>query len=218
MVAKVEFKLPELLSADEIKLDQDGIGKDLRSLDARIHANAVQCLMHCEKHRDTSLMVRLLTEIIDGDTTGYRRQGIIAWMKYYSPMRLKGKTIDMSGRKVIEGKSVEHPFDVEMALKTPFWKLTREAPAELRPMYQQGVMSAVDRAIKQFEDAVANTGPDGNPIDKTKPFYRGKNKESLVLFSQEVKKLKAVIPSDSTKDVDDAMRKQAEAANVEQAA
>lgn len=216
MVAKAEFKLPELLSSDEIKQDQDGIRKDLTGLDQRVHLNAIQCLMHCEKHRDTSLMVRLLMEIIDGDTTGYRRQGLIAWMKYYTPMRLKGKTIDMSGKKVVNNKEVEHPFDVETAARTPFWKLTREAPAELRPMYQQGIMSAVDRAVKQFEDAVANTGENGQPIDKTKPFYKGKNKESLTLFAQEVKKLKAVIPSDPTKDIDEAMRKQA--LNVEQAA
>ena len=210
MVAKIE--LPKLLSSDEIKLDQDSIKKSLTALDQQIHMNAVQCLMHCEKHRDTSLMVRLLVEIIDGDTTGYRRQGLIAWMKYYSPMRLKGKTIDMSGRKEIDGKTVEHPFDVQTAMEVPFWKLTREGPAELRPMYQQGIMSAVDRALKQFEESVANTNEQGKPIDPKKPFYRGKNVDSLVLFSQEVKKLKAMIPFDPAKDIDDAQKKQAEAA------
>lgn len=95
MNAIVESKLPKLLSADEIKLDQDSIKKTLTALDQQIHLNAVQCLMHCEKHRDTSLMVRLLVEIIDGDTTGYRRQGLIAWMKYFSPMRLSGKTLSL---------------------------------------------------------------------------------------------------------------------------
>lgn len=206
--------LPALLSPEEIKLDQDSIKKTLTGLDQQIHLNAVQCLLHCEKHRDTSLMVRLLTEIIDGDTTGYRRQGLIAWMKYYTPMRLKGKTIDMSGKveDKATGKFIEQPFNVEDAFKTPFWRLTREAPSILRPMYQQGVMGEINRAIKKFEDALANTKEDGTPIDKDKPFYKGKNAATIQQFAQEVKKLAVVIPPDSTQDVDKAQQKQRELA------
>ena len=204
-MAKIE--LPKLLSVDEIKLDQDSIRKTLTALDQQIHMNAVQCLMHCAEFRDTSLMVRLLTEIIDGDTTGYRRQGLIAWMKYFSPMRLSGKTINMSGK--IDGK--EQAFHLEEAFKTPFWKLTREAPAELRPMYQQGVLGSITNAIKQFEAAMENT-QNGQPIDKTKPYYKGKNADVLVNFANEVKKLAVIVPADSTKDIDQAQKKQAEAA------
>jgi len=212
-MSKSETSLPALLSSDEIKLGQDVIRKNLTELDRLVHENAVQCLMHCEKHRDTSLMVRLLVEIIDGDTTGYRRQGLIAWMKHFSPMRLTGKTINMSGRLMDPAdpeKTIEQPFHLEEALKTPFWKLTREGEAILRPMYQQGVVGAIQRAIKQFEDAVANTNADGKPIDVSKPFYRGKNAETVINFTTEIKKLAAVVPSDSTKDIDKAKEKQAE--------
>lgn len=205
-MAKIE--LPKLLSVEEIKADQDSIKKNLTELDQQIHLNALQCLMHCEQHRDTSLMVRLLMEIIDADTTGYRRQGLIAWMKYFSPMRLSGKTINMSGKT--DGK--EQPFNLEEAFKTPFWKLTREAPAMLRPMYQQGILGAINKAIKDFETALENTNEKGDPIDKTKPFYKGKNKDVLVNFSNEVKKLAVIVPADSTKDIDMAQKKQAEAA------
>jgi hypothetical protein len=211
-MAKIE--LPKLLSSDEIKLDQDSIKKSLTALDLQVHNNAVQCLMHCMEHRDTSLMVRLLTEIIDADTTGYRRQGLIAWMKYFSPMRLSGKTVNMSGKVDKDGKSVEQPFDVEKAYATPFWKLTREAPAILRPIYQQGVLGAINKAIRDFEEAVANTNDKGEPIDKERPFYKGKNAPTLVNFATEVKKLAAIVPSDSTKDVDTAQKKQAEIANA----
>lgn len=213
MSAKVEMTstaLPALLSADEIKLDQDSIKKTLNSLDRQIHMNAVQCLMHCEKHRDTSLMVRLLVEIIDGDTTGYRRQGLIAWMKYFSPLRLAGKTINMSGKDPETDK--EQAFNLETALKTPFWQLTREAPAVLRPMYQQGVIGAIQKAIKDFEDAVANTTDKGEPIDKERPFYKGKNAPVLINFATEVKKLAVIVPSDSTQDIDKAQKKQVQAA------
>lgn len=202
-----KIELPKLLSVDEIKLDQDSIRKNLTELDQQIHLNAVQCLMHCAEYRDTSLMVRLMTEIIDEDTTGYYRQGLIAWMKYFSPMRLSGKTINMSGK--VDGK--EAPFNLEEALMTPFWKLVRQAPPELRPMYQQGVLGSITNAIKQFEAAMENTA-NGQPIDKTKPFFRGKNAEVLVNFTNEVKKLAVIVPADSTKDTDKAQQKQAEAA------
>lgn len=214
MNAKVELAanssaLPALLTADEIKLDQDSIKKSLTALDQQIHLNAVQCLMHCEKHRDTSLMVRLLVEIIDGDTTGYRRQGLIAWMKYFSPLRLSGKTINMSGKGEDEK---EQPFNLEMALKTPFWRLTKEGPAVLRPLYQQGVIGAINKAIKDFEEAVANTNDQGEPIDKERPFYKGKNAATVINFTTEVKKLAVIVPADSTQDIDKAQKKQAQAA------
>ncbi len=209
-----KFELPKLLSSDEIKLDQDSIKKSLTALDQQVHLNAVQCLMHCHQHRDTSLMVRLLTEIIDADTTGYRRQGLIAWMKYFSPMRLSGKTINMGGKVLDEatGKMVEQPFDLEKAMLTHFWKLTREAPAQLKPIYQQGVMGSIQKAIKDFEDAVSNTNEAGEPINKDRPYYRGQNSAVLFNFATEVKKLAAIVPSDSTKDVDMAQKKQAELA------
>jgi hypothetical protein len=73
-----------LLEKGAIKSDQDGIRVSLKDLDKRIHMNAVQCLLHAEKHGDTSLMRRLLVDIIDAKS-GYRRQGIIAWMKEFSP-------------------------------------------------------------------------------------------------------------------------------------
>lgn len=209
--AKIETmtSVPALLSADEIKLDQDSIKKTLNALDKQIHLNAVQCILHCEEHRDTSLMVRLLVEIIDADTTGYRRQGLIAWMKYFTPMRLSGKTINMSGKGDDEK---ELPFNIEAAYKTPFWKLVKEPENKLRPMYQQGVIGAINKAIKDFEEAVANTNDKGEPIDKDKPFYKGKNSAVLINFAVEVKKLEAIIPADSTKDIDKAQQKQAQAA------
>ena len=206
--AKIETVLPAMLSADEIKVDQDSIKKNLNDLDRQIHLNAVQCMMHCEKHRDTSLMVRLLVEIIDGDKTGYRRQGLIAWMKYFTPMRLSGKTINMSGK---DDNGKELPFNIEAAYKTPFWKLVKEPENKLRPMYQQGVIGAINKAIKDFEEAVANT-KEGQPIDKDKPFYKGKNVDTLVQFAVEVKKLQAVVPADSTQDIDKAQKKQAQLA------
>lgn len=208
MDTKIETSLPALLSADEIKLDQDSIKKTLTSLDQQVHMNAVQCLMHCEKHRDPSLMIRLLVEIIEKDKNGYRRQGLIAWMQYFSPMRLTKNAINLSGKDE-HGK--EQAFNVEKAMKTPFWVLTKEV-AVIKPIYQQGVLAAINKAVKDLEESILNTDENGQPVDKARPFFKGKNQAVLLNFATEVKKLGASIPADLTLDIDKAQKKQAELA------
>lgn len=205
-----KVKLPELKSVDEIKADQDTIKTTLTSLDQMIHDNMVQCLLHCQKHRDSTLMVRLLVDVVEQDANGYRRQGMIAWMRYFSPMRLSGKVIKLSGKDEKTGK--EQAFDIEGAVSTPFWKLTREGPAILKPQYQDNYLGAINRVIKSFQQAVANTNDKGLPIDETKPFYSGKHTDTMNAFMVQVKQLEAVIPLDDTKDVQQAQKKQAEKA------
>lgn len=183
-----------LLSKEEIKKGQDSIRKRLTNIDGDIHANAVQCLMHCEKHRDTSLMRRLLVDIID-DKTGYRRQGLIAWMRAFSPMELKGKEINLSGKK----DGVERPFDIETAAKTPLWEVSREV-ALVKPMYRDTLMSPISRAIKDFRAAMDNT-QDGKAIDPTKPFYDGIHSDKVLDFFEAVEKLQLALPKDSTREV-----------------
>lgn len=195
MSADAKIELPELLSPAEIKKDQDGIRRTLTKLDAQIHANAIQCMLHCEKHRDTSLMRRLLVDIIDAKS-GYRRQGLIAWMRQYSPMELSGDTINLSGMK--DGK--ERPFDVQKAAETPFWSLTREI-AVVRPIYQESVLNKIEAAVREFKKAYENTGEDGKPKDASKPFYDGTHLDKVVDFFEQVEKLKGTIPADATREV-----------------
>lgn len=204
-----KFELPKLKPVDEIKHDQDVIGKNLGELDRMIHDNMIQCYMHCAQHRDTSLMVRLMNDIIVKDKNGYRRQGIIAHMKYFTPMRLSGNTIKLSGKDEKTGKEAD--FRLEQAAQTPFWELTTEGPAILKPMYQDGTLGMINRAIASFQKAVANTNEQGLPIDPTKPFYSGKNLDAMNNFVVSVKQLEAVIPIDDTKERVEAQRKQAEA-------
>lgn len=164
--AIVAFTLPELWDKEAIKGQQDSIRGSIVALDVMIHQNAVQCLMHAEKHGDTSLMRRLLVDILD-DKTGYRRQGLIAWMRAYSPMELKSDgTINLSGL----ANGIKRPFDVLTAAKTPFYLAKKFAEVALKPVYQQTLLSAMNTAIKKYRDAKANTNEDGTPIDADKPF------------------------------------------------
>lgn len=195
--------LPALLEKAVIKKDQDGIRVSLIKLDARIHANAVQCLLHAEKHGDTSLMRRLLVDIVDAKS-GYRRQGLIAWMRQFSPMELKGDNITLSG--TIDGE--RRSFKIEEANKTPFTSLAsaREMLAT-RPVFKDNLTSKMERAIKEYRAAVENTilepGQPPKPKDIKKPFYNGIHLDKMESFFDTVEgQLSEVLSwNDSTKDV-----------------
>lgn len=165
--------LPELLEKSVIKANQDVIRTSLIGLDVAIHSNAVQCLLHAEKHGDTSLMRRLLVDIVD-DKSGYRRQGLIAWMRRFSPMELKGDVIKLSG--TINGVPI--PFDCKLANETPFTKIPEFAEVvQWKPIYKGGVVGQIERAMKAYKASVENTkienGRVVGPIDPKKPYYSG---------------------------------------------
>lgn len=165
-----------MLPSAAIKADQDNIKSNLTKLDMAIHANAVQCLMHAEKHGDTSLMRRLLVDVIDAKT-GYRRQGLINWMRKWSPMELKGDLINLSGTG-IDGE--KRPFLVKEANDAPFW--TDQANREIvRPVFQANLMTKINSSVRDFRNALANT-IDGKPIDVTKPFYDGIYTNEMAAF------------------------------------
>jgi hypothetical protein len=196
----------ELLAKDVIKKAQDGIRRSLVKLDTSIHANAVQCLLHAEKNGDTSLMRRLLVDIIDAKS-GYRRQGIIAWMREFSPMELHGDIIKLTG--TINGE--RRPFRVEEANKTPFTDLaSAKEMVELRPVFRDNLIGPLDRAIKSYRASVENTkienGKVVGPIDPKKPFYNGLHLNKMDEGFDAIQKIVGDMMSfgDNTKDVFDA--------------
>jgi hypothetical protein len=183
------------MSREEIKEGQDKIKVSLNSLDAMIHLNAVQCMLHAEKHGDTSLMARLLMDIID-PTSGYRRAGLIQWMRAFSPMELDGKVIKLSGTDPKTGE--RRPWKVEEANATPFAKADRFKEM-VKPVFSTVLMSSLDKAIKDYQNANANTiiGPDGKPtaIDKGKPFLLVDNVEAFNKFFDNIATMKAELPT-----------------------
>lgn len=205
--------MPELLAKDVIKKDQDGIRVSLVKLDVAIHANAVQCLMHAEKHGDTSLMRRLLIDIVD-DKSGYRRQGLIAWMRRFSPMELRGDVIKLTG--TINGEPI--PFDVATANITPFTSIPEFAEkVEWRPQFKDGFVGKIERALRDYRSAVENTkienGRVVGPIDPKKPYYEGIHLEKMDQIFDEISAASAKFEtfSDDTATVHAARKQRAEA-------
>lgn len=171
--ASIEGQLPELMGKDVIKQDQDqNIRVPLMKLDTAIHANAVQCLLHAQKHGDTSLMRRLLVDIVD-DKSGYRRQGLIAWMRRFSPMELHQDVIKLTGS--VNGVPI--PWDILTASRTTFRDIPEFAEQiVLKPTYKGGYVGQLERAIKAYQASVENTvvtNGEAKPIDPKKPFYSG---------------------------------------------
>lgn len=174
LVMASDGKLPELLAKDVIKADQDvNIRSPLMKLDTAIHANAVQCMLHAKQHGDTSLMRRLLIEVVD-DKSGYRRQGLIGWMRRYSPMELAGDVIKLSG--TINGQPI--PWDILTASRTSFRDIDDlKEMIVLKPTFKGGFVGQIERALKSYKASIDNTlienGKVIGPIDPKKPFYSG---------------------------------------------
>jgi hypothetical protein len=215
-----------LLSSESIKQGQDTIKKNLINLDTLIHDNAVQCLLHCSLHNDPSLMVRLLVDVID-EKSGYRRQGLISWMRKHSPMELKGKTINLSGLITSEAQQKaliaafpdtdpklfvvgeRRPFLVEEANKAPF--TTDPGNKEMvKPLFQGVLLSPINSAASKFNAAIENTA-NGQPVDVSKPFFAGKHGDKILDFFAEVKKLQDALPADVTQELHQAKLQAVEA-------
>ena len=196
-----------LISKEAIKAGQDIIRVSLLNLDRSIHENAVQCMLHAEKHGDTSLMVRLLVDIIDSKT-GYRRAGLINWMRKFSPMELSGKTINLSGT---DGKGNKRPFLVAEANATPFWTDSDNAERVAKPVFKDTLLSKIDTAYNEFTKAIENT-VNGKPVDPSKPFYDGIHSDKVADFFAAVKAMRDELPADETRAVRLAQAKQAELA------
>lgn len=185
-MSKAEIYGIAILGKDAIKSDQDAIKVTLIGLDAQIHANAVQCLIHAEQHGDTSLMRRLLVDIID-TKTGYRRQGLINWMRKHSPMELKADNINLSGT---DEKGDKRPFLIEKANETPFWMDEANREMVAKPVFRDALTGKIDVAVREFENAVANTvmvGGKATPIDVTKGYYDGPHMDKAEEFFTSLK-------------------------------
>lgn len=186
-----------LQSKESIKKDQDAIRGNLLSLDQSIHTNAVQCMLHAEKHGDTSLMRRLLVETLGGKN-GYRTRGLINWMRLNSPMELKGDIINLSGT---DGMGKKREFLLEQANNTPFWNDSRNDEAiKFKPIFKDTALSGVDKMIKDVLAAAENT-VNGKPVDPNKPFYDGLHLDTVVNFAERVKAMRDELPADETRAV-----------------
>ncbi|OYV41147.1 MAG: hypothetical protein B7Z80_02725 [Rhodospirillales bacterium 20-64-7] len=203
-----------LLDKDTIKKDQDDIRKSLVKLDQQIHDNAIQCYLHAEKHGDTSLMRRLVVEIVGRDT-GYRTAGLVGHMRMFTPMELVGDVIKLTG---LDSEGNKRPWRIEEAAAKSFWTIRALDDKGLKPFFRETMVSKIEAARREWNRAKENTVlVDGKPQpkDKTKPFFDGQHMDAMDEFFSAIgdNLVKLNAKPDSSKDVYEARQnlKKAEA-------
>lgn len=200
-------KLPHMLSSDEIKKGQDVIKKTFTGVFNDIHFNAVQCMMHAEKHGDTSLMTRLLMDC-QLKENGFRLQGLIMWMREFSPMELHKNVIKLDGMK----DGLKRPWRIAEAHATPFAK-SKRFDTEVVPIFRDTLLSPLRKSIKDFKAAIENTKDDGEPVNPSKPHYSGVHRDKVEKFYAELENMLMGVGSfaDNSRDFYLAQKAMAEA-------
>jgi hypothetical protein len=121
-----------------------------------IHQAEIQCLAHAEKHGDTTLLTRLVTEVRD-NCKGVVVAGLNKHIQDNSPIRLSvdPETKEVKAKILKEGDPGFKPFDIQTAEATPAMEareVTDRTNREIRPMSiaeLKGMMKRIaERAVK----------------------------------------------------------------------
>lgn len=217
-------------SVDEIKSNQDGIKMSMLKLDKSIHDNAVQCLIHAEKHNDPSLVRRLLIDIVDAKS-GYRRNGLINWMRKFTPMELNGENINLQGRVDAQSRAKliaqfpdnpeladllvigeKRPWLIELASKTHFTTDADNRETVAVPVFQGLLTSKLNAGLKETRAAIKNTViveetvngqviKVAKPIDPKAKFYDGVDSSTVIDIMDKIELLSAQLPKDATQEL-----------------
>lgn len=127
-----------LLSASNIgKLIDKAVKTTKQGLEL-IHQAEIQCLAHAEKHGDTTLLTRLVTEVRD-NCKGVVVAGLNKHIQDNSPIKLSvdPETKEVKAKLLKEGDPGYKPFDIQTAEATPAMdarEVTDRTNREIRPM------------------------------------------------------------------------------------
>lgn len=127
-----EFNV-ELLSKDEITASIDTHAASAKAGVEGFHADGIQCLLHFQKHGDTSLMLHLIDKM--KGIPGVVWQGQVQWFRKYSPVNFEMKEVKdaetgetsvvISANKISTDDPNYKPFNLSGADEAPALK-TRE--------------------------------------------------------------------------------------------
>lgn len=185
----------------------DKVTKNLVTLDADVHEAVCQTVAHVEKHGDWTLLKRLMAGL---KASGYRFQGVVAFIGAYSPVRFPADKSDPVGFtvKVLKpGDDGYKPFDVPAMWSTDWRALNITEERVGKAVYADDITKNIMAAQGRFLKLVENTNPDGTPRDDTKPYYRG-DVGAMLSFLNQIAAIKA--PEDRAK-IKDAKRAEREA-------
>lgn len=191
----------------------DTIAADLGAVDQNVHEAGVQTVAHVEKHGDWTLLKRLILVL---RSSGYRVQGVRAWIEGHSPIRFPADKAADGGftvKVLKEGEDGFVPFNIEGMIATPFTAYEPSNERVGQPVYAGDLVGGINRTRQRFLKLVENTNNDGSPKDPAKPYYRGDIGKMLAYLTA----LDAIVePNDPAKAEDDkAAQRAAESALIQ---
>ena len=142
-------------------------------------------------------MRRLIVDILKDKKSAFRTQGLIQWMRLYSPMEIVGDNVKLNGVNPETGE--RRAFKCDLANSKPFW--TDDKFKEMvKPVFQATILSSVQSMSKRAKAAMLNT-VNGQPIDADKPIYLGAYPEKMAEFLSKLDDLLSTMPKDATAEV-----------------
>lgn len=145
----------KLQSAAAIGKMVDTVIKASVDLDPAIHNAAVQCLMHAEKHGDTTLADRL----IKGLGKSVRVEGLRLWFHDFSPIRWNG---DGKVGQLKAGQKDFKAYDAKAADENPFYSYAPAGERTARPISFDTVLKLIDNLPDRVVKAVEKGQFEGN--------------------------------------------------------
>ena len=161
------FQMPKLLAAVQINQQIKTLAKDMSSIDVRVHALAVQCIMHAQEHGDVTLMQRLYQSLpnpgnkakgVKG-TGGYLVQGLTTWLRMYTPIRASAPDWKL------KDKRTDADWKIQEAIEHPFWTLAEvsDAANKAAKWTEATLIQRIKSLMTQLEDRVSKGEFEGDP-------------------------------------------------------
>lgn len=150
----MKFDYSTLIDSEKLTKQIARIAKVGKALQAEIHSVAVQTLGHIAAHGDTTLFIRLLNALPNGQ----RVKALAFWGNHFSGKQVTATFDKEAGAwnaKLVKGWSPE-PFDMDGAVATSFADLTAEKG------YSTLTMPAFLAMLKRTADKTGQN-PDGTP-------------------------------------------------------
>tara|TARA_R100000951_G_scaffold105786_1_gene99828 strand:+ start:1250 stop:1792 length:543 start_codon:yes stop_codon:yes gene_type:complete len=176
--------MPTTKTSDELFHEIKLIGAQAAKLQDRIHACAVDCLLHAEVHGDARPMKALFNALPKSN----RRMALLTWVEGFSPVFIApdGETCGVR----VEGVDKKYiPFNVDAAIATPYWEYTSE---EVKLHGAGEYIGKAFAALAAFERDVKEGTFRGEEAE-TRSMLRG----MIAVFGDETK-LKSLKASDKT--------------------
>lgn len=140
--------LPAVVNDDEA---QERFTKRLKTFEKSINTSksAIReaseiALQHFEKHGDTSLLQRCLDSVETHGKNFVRVAALKMWMRDHSPLTM------VDGKLVKDVSEDANKFNIEAALKTPFWDYAPDT--EQVQFTASDIVTALKHALNKFKN------------------------------------------------------------------